>query len=344
MTTRQSKLVMRTTPNGPVSARTSDTEVAPMADPAPAEPTIAGTPEGVGNPTAAGVESVRSETLPAARASFPADREAKPGPADKPRRRARLALIVLLVAWLAIGVAVLGAIPNGFVVTRWWAYGFAFLALNTVLAGLVMITWDALRHMVLGADHRLSTSKVQVAAWTYLVLFAICALMLMGKSLNCPATSQTGCVQIRAPLARAFDELITTGLQPSYLLLLGLPTAAAVAAKAITVTKIASAQSQGLTPAKTPAPDVNLGLGDRLAELVSDDSGATDLGNLQYHLFNLLTMAWFLITFLPHPLNPQGLPELPATLIGLTGVSTAGYVTKKALEPSAADNHAAPQS
>jgi hypothetical protein len=316
-----------------------------MADPAPAEPTAAATQrEGVDTPPAAGVEAVRTQTPPAARASLLADGKTVPGPAEKPRRWARLALLVLLVGWLTIGVAALVAIPNGFVVTRWWGYGFALLALNTVLAVLVMITGDALRHMLLGADHRLSTSKVQVAAWTYVVLFAICALMLMGRSLNCPATSQTGCVQIRAPLARAFDAFLTVGLQPSYLLLLGLPTAAAVAAKAITVTKIAAAQSQGLVPAKTPAPDVNLGFGDRVAELVSDDSGATDLGNLQYHLFNLLTMAWFLITFLPHPLNPDGLPELPATLIGLTGVSTAGYVTKKALEPSAAESPAPSQS
>lgn len=160
--------------------------------------------------------------------------------------------------------------------------------------------------------------------------------MLMGKSLNCPITAQTGCVAIRGPLERAFDAFLSKGLQPSYLLLLGLPTAAAVAAKAITTTKIAAAKSQGLPPAKTPAPDTNLELGDRVAELVSDDAGDTDLGDLQYQLFNLLTMAWFLVAFLPHPLSADGLPELPATLIGLTGVSTAGYVTKKALEPAAA--------
>jgi hypothetical protein len=41
-------------------------------------------------------------------------------------------------------------------------------------------------------------------------------------------------------------------------------------------------------------------LGDRVAELVSGDAGDTDLGDLQYQLVNLLTMAWFLVTFLPH--------------------------------------------
>jgi hypothetical protein len=260
-----------------------------------------------------------------------------PEPEAKLRRLARSVLLGLVMAWLAATVAVLAAVPNGFVMTRWWAYGFALLALNSMLAVLVLVTGDSLRHLTLGADHRASTSKAQVAAWTYLVVFALAALLLMGKSLNCPpaATPQAHCVQLRAPLADAFDAFRTKGLQPAYLLL-GLPTAAAVAAKAITTTKIATARGQGLQAAKAPAPDTNLGLGDRVAELVSDDGGDTDLGDLQYQLFNLLTMAWFLVTFLPHPLDPDGLPDLPATLIGLTGVSTAGYVTKKALEPAAA--------
>jgi hypothetical protein len=58
----------------------------------------------------------------------------------------------------------------------------------------------------------------------------------------------------------------------------------------------------------------------------------------------VLTMAWFLVIFLLHPLSPDGLPELPATLIGLTGVSTAGYATRKALEPAAAGDPGGPQS
>jgi hypothetical protein len=261
-----------------------------------------------------------------------------PEPEAKLRRLARSVLLGLVLGWLAAAVAVLAAVPTGFVVTRWWAYGFALLALNSMLAVLVLVTGDSLRHLTLGADHRASTSKAQVAAWTYLVVFALGALLLMGRSLNCPPAGapQAHCVQLRAPLADAFDAFRTKGLQPAYLLLLGLPTVAAVAAKAITTTKIATARSQGHPAAKTPAPDTNLGLGDRVAELVSDDGGDTDLGDLQYQLFSLLTMAWFLVTFLPHPLNPEGLPDLPATLIGLTGVSTAGYVTKKALEPAAA--------
>jgi hypothetical protein len=317
-----------------------------MADPPVSQPGAAGThPAAVGGALPATGGGPAPPRMPAAAVgpSTPTG-EAPPAPEAKPRRRARSALVVLVLAWLAAGVAALAAIPDGFVITRWWAYAFAFLALNTLLAALVMVTGDALRQLLLGADHRLSTSKVQVAAWTYLVLFALCALMLMGKSLNCPTTSQTGCVQIRAPLAQAFDTFLTKGLQPTYLLLLGLSTAAAVAAKAITTGKIATAQSRGLPPAKTPAPDTNLALGDRVAELVSDDSGDTDLGDLQYQLFNLLTMAWFLVTFLPHPLSPEGLPDLPATLIGLTGVSTAGYVTKKALEPAAAGDPGGPRS
>jgi hypothetical protein len=49
-------------------------------------------------------------------------------------------------------------------VTRWWAYTFAFLALNTLLAAAATVAGDALRHLLLGADNRASTSKAQVGA------------------------------------------------------------------------------------------------------------------------------------------------------------------------------------
>jgi hypothetical protein len=64
-------------------------------------------------------------------------------------------------------------------------------------------------------------------------------------------------------------------------------------------------------PRQRPA-DPNRGLGDRAAELVNDDAGNSDLGDLQYQLFNLLTMAWFLVSFLPHPVNPTVSPICPS--------------------------------
>jgi hypothetical protein len=60
-------------------------------------------------------------------------------------------------------------------------------------------------------------------------------------------------------------------------------------------------------------------------------------------LFNLLHYGLVPGHLPAHPLSPDGLPDLPATLIGLTGVSTVGYVTKKTLEPAAAGDPGGPQ-
>jgi hypothetical protein len=63
---------------------------------------------------------------------------------------------------------------------------------------------------------------------------------------------------------------------------------------------------------------------------VSDDTGATDLVDAQYFLFNLLALAFFLGTF-AFNLN-EGFPDLPLLLAGLTSVSAGAYVAKKVTE------------
>ena len=61
--------------------------------------------------------------------------------------------------------------------------------------------------------------------------------------------------------------------------------------------------------------------------LIADD-GTTDIGDFQYVVFNLITAAVFVGAFLR--IDPQGLPTIPDTLLGLTSVSAALYVSKKA--------------
>lgn len=72
-----------------------------------------------------------------------------------------------------------------------------------------------------------------------------------------------------------------------------------------------------------------------MAEVVSNDEGQTDLMDFQYFAFNLLALGFFLFEFVPDPSG--GLPDLPPTLLALTGLATASYTTKKGLETAAAD-------
>jgi hypothetical protein len=162
--------------------------------------------------------------------------------------------------------------------------------------------------LLLGKDGRWSTSKVQLLAWTYAVVFGLAALIIamwLGDDAGWKAQ-------------------IDHGLQEEYLVLLGGPFAAAVLAKTITTQKVENGTIQ--KTASEPTSDPVQGIG----EVVSDDKGSVDLGDLQYFLFNLLALVYFLGTFLSH--FDQGFPDLPGLLVGLTSVSAAAYVSKKAAD------------
>jgi hypothetical protein len=69
-----------------------------------------------------------------------------------------------------------------------------------------------------------------------------------------------------------------------------------------------------------------------LGDLIANDEHETDLGDLQYVLFNFVALVFVLLTMLVH--EPSGgLPHIPDVLLGLTSVSAAGYVGKKLLPP-----------
>jgi hypothetical protein len=138
-----------------------------------------------------------------------------------------------------------------------------------------------------------------------------------------------------------WQRFLAAPLDAGYLVLLGIPATAAVGAKAITAGKDGS----GVAP-KAPAPDLTVQrngqtvpasktaqLAQRIAQIFSSDDNTTDLGDFQYLFFNLLAAAFFIATILH--VTADGLPHLPDTLLGLTGVSAALYVGKKAAARSA---------
>ena len=117
-----------------------------------------------------------------------------------------------------------------------------------------------LSSLVNGADNRWSTSKVSVVLWTYAVVWAFLAVLLHTRG----------------------QGLGNVKLSSQYLLLLGIPGAAAVSAKAITQSKVATDADYKKAKVKAAAPPNALkGFG----QLVSDDSGKSDLLDAQYFIF-----------------------------------------------------------
>jgi hypothetical protein len=182
-----------------------------------------------------------------------------------------------------------------------------------------------LKSLVVGADGRMSTSKVQAVLWTYAVLFAFSYMLVLGRV----PIDKSGRPDVG--LDNAFADFAGAELQPEYIALLGLPVAAALAAKALTTGKVVQNQMS------KPLSDKS-GVGAGLAEIVSNDAGQGDLLDFQYFAFNVLTLVYFFVAFTSSSAESpsNGLPEIPVTLLTLAGVSTTSYVVKKALESGVA--------
>jgi hypothetical protein len=154
------------------------------------------------------------------------------------------------------------------------------------------------RFIVWGQDNRVSTSKVQLLLWTLSLAYALLVIALHDATFP------------------------TSTLDTRYLLLLGFPAGAVASAQVITATK-----TQNKTIAKVAAPLTKLSIGQSVQEIVSDDNGNIDLGDLQYFLFNLVALVSFFVLFFRQPTD---LPMLSNTLVGLTSASATAYVAKKA--------------
>lgn len=163
--------------------------------------------------------------------------------------------------------------------------------------------WHFCSRLVTGEDGRWSTSKAGYLLWTYAFLFAGLATL------------------IEAHHTDAFFG----GLRVEYLVVLGIPAAAAFGAKAI-------ANNAGESAGGSADAQTNVGAG--IGQLVTDDDGDTALHKFQYLAFNLLLLGFFLVRFLGA--EADGLPDLPDTFVGLTGVSAAAYLAQKGLSTSTA--------
>jgi hypothetical protein len=224
--------------------------------------------------------------------------------------------------------------------------GAAAGALIAFLLLVELATWLAhrttskkrfLSTVILGQDKRTSTSKTFILMWTLLVSWALIALLISGVMIHrhtCVPPSYFADAAQKCKRAGNQDvgllqvgwlHFLHSGLSGSYLVLLGVPAAAGVAAKGIT-------QSQASGSGFKAANNTQQGLAARITDIFSADDGTTDIGDFQYMIFNLVAAAYFVAQFLSP--DGSGLPAMPDTLLGLTSVSATLYVGKKAVTQS----------
>ncbi|MEV4222006.1 hypothetical protein [Nonomuraea sp. NPDC049725] len=211
-----------------------------------------------------------------------------------------------------------------------------------------------LKGLVVGNDGRTSTSQLQVAIWTLALAFGLLMLIVVGRTPNCPLPAGAP-FQGDCPLddmrGISFASLLGRDFRWEYLFLLGWPLALAITAKRQVYKALDSInevnEAHGVdvpagTPAaletdtaarvKAPPTDANeVGWVAGLRQAISDDHGRLALMDAQYFLFTVITIGYFLLQLVTHP--REGLPEIPATLIVLMGVSGGGYLSGKLLDP-----------
>jgi hypothetical protein len=227
-------------------------------------------------------------------------------------------------AWTSLLVVVALAIVAQ-VILLWYQSGLPAMAGATPDQRTLAYRRRGLKAAVIGQDGRASTSKTQVALWTAALVWALVDLLLLARAYHS---------------GTLFTNAVTSNWHPEYLVLLGLPVAAATAAKAA-VASVNSGQGPATSDnASDMAATLNVGVYVRdpvgkgvwgflagVAELFTGDDDAVAWADLQYVVFTLITLVYFASQFLAQP--TAGLPPVPAALLTLMGVSATGYAANK---------------
>jgi hypothetical protein len=194
-----------------------------------------------------------------------------------------------------------------------WAYVLTVLTMLLIMfiVGLALRAGGTtLSALVKGTDNRTSTSKTQYVLWTIGVAFALA--YISARTVLGPNTF------VCDPHDNSPHNCVPDGpIWQQYLILLGVPAAAAVIAKATTSYQVNNGTLQ--TGQSTQAT---------VTDIATDYSGQADLVDVQYLVFNIIAFLYFFTHFL----HAGTFVSVPSLLLGLTSASAATYTLTKALQ------------
>lgn len=183
------------------------------------------------------------------------------------------------------------------------------LALLAALAGPTALRLYHHPGFITGRDGRLSTSTTLALAWTVILLWLLLTCLAYGLTAGGGITWFQG---EHGPLSN---------LDSVYLPLLGGPYLALIGAKTVVGIRV----ENGSLAKPAPKPTTT---GRRpLRELIANDSGRTDLVDLQYVALSAVTMLYVVLFFLADV--GGGLPRLPGEIWALTGAPAGAYLVNK---------------
>jgi hypothetical protein len=233
----------------------------------------------------------------------------------------KLAVLIILAVLVATAVVIGKHQPRGSVGVTAISY---IIATGLLIAAGVLVSLAArnatppgIQYLFTGTDLRTSTSKTQYLLWTVGVAFALTYVSTRSWLESTPWQCSGG------PNTTSYNCIPGGSTWEQYVILLGVPAAAAVVAKGVTSYKVANGTLQ-----KVPADQASGIIS--LSELTGNDAGQSDLVDIQYLIFNLIAFFYVAVYFVQ-----QGtLVSVPSMLLGLTSTAAAAYTLNKTLQNS----------
>jgi hypothetical protein len=191
---------------------------------------------------------------------------------------------------------------------RFWHYIFPVL----IFAALIVVSWLLLRprakDLIVGQDNRYSKSKVQIAAWFFVLIASYIAVFII--RLYYSEGSLIGGI----------------GIPTNLLLLSGLSAFTFAAAKGITQGNVEAAG--GVAKPKAAKP--------RLVDLFQDDEGRIDLADFQMMVVVFLAVMTYVIQIFGflgtvELYQSVSLPDVDTTILATFGLGQGAYLIKKAV-------------
>lgn len=202
-------------------------------------------------------------------------------------------------------------------------------ALAILLLGVGILTGFNFTQYLLGMDCRYSKSKFQIALWFGVLIWSYLAFTIVRL------------------YEFGLSHIGGIGITENLLLLSGLSALTYGGAKAITTSKVDAAKDKDAAatatavannvapPSPTPTKvSADIGKASFPKDLVTDDAGKPDFGDLQMIVIVILAVTIYIIHVIADlslisPALTIELPDVDSTLLGMFGVGQGAYLIKK---------------
>lgn len=195
-------------------------------------------------------------------------------------------------------------------VSELWRYGLPILVFLLLIFLSYVLLRGGLRFLIVGEDNRYSKSKLQIAAWFFVLISTYISVFVVRFYYS------------------DYNLIGGIGIPTNLLILSGLSALTFVAAKGITQGNVNS----GMHKPKADSP--------RFADLFQDDAGQVDLGDFQLVIITSIAIITYIVQIFGflgviELYRAVTLPDVDSTILASFGLGHGAYLIKKAVAEGA---------